>query len=133
MDLIPCTLPLPHPDDAQEAFFCQTLIQHLEDIKSAVIFYIFLYPGTDISATMPLICVKFCMMVERCSRQVFPLPFCGNIFRVHEKKGQKWFILVSLLQVCVINKIHSCMARWHLLIAGEMVDGAVTYSWPWQC
>jgi len=41
-------------------------------------------PGTDISATMPPIGVKFCTMVGRCFS-----PNGGDIFRGHQMRSQK--------------------------------------------
>ena len=63
----------------------QTLVCVLSDIKSAVIFSFFLclflsfYVAPDISATVTLIGMNFCMMVELLSGHVFS-PFGGNIW-----------------------------------------------------
>jgi len=45
-------------------------------------------PGTDISAAVTSIGVKFCVMGDLSSGQVF-CPFGGNIFRGHQIRGQE--------------------------------------------
>jgi len=68
------------------------LLSPKADIKFDVIMSLCLSigPETDISATVQLIGVKFCMMVELCPGRVFS-HFGGNIFMGLQMRGQNVF------------------------------------------
>jgi len=91
----------------------------------------------DISSAVELIGVKFCMMEESLSRTWF-LPFWWQYLQGSRKVGHSgfWgqFVFSVRSPICVINKIHWCVARRRLLMAGDgWRTRAITYTRPSKC